>query len=71
MKEIDLNKIRGKWEERKKCDRCKTNEKFTCSNDIVEGGGDDTIASIKMIAEKVNELINDYKYIRSLVLPLE
>lgn len=70
MNEINLSKIRGKWEERKKCDYCKTNERFACSNDIV-AGGDDTIESIKMVAEKVNELIKDYQYIRSLVLPLE
>lgn len=62
MKEIDINKIRGQWQE--------------WGNDTGNGmrpvaGGDDTIESIKMVAEKVNDLIEEVRYIRSLVLPLE
>ncbi len=53
MKEIDINKIRGKWE-----------EVVGIGGTFRIAGGDDTIESVKMVAEKVNEIIkfiNSYK----------
>ncbi len=45
MEKIDINQIRGKWSE--------------CSIDgKIASGGDDTLKSIQMVAEKVNELID-------------
>lgn len=44
MEKIDIGKIRGRWEERDIMNR-------------LVGGGDDTIESIKMVAEKVNEVV--------------
>ena len=48
LQEIDVNKIRGNYVE--------VNEKGS-----PVAGGDDTIESIKMVAEKVNELIKALK----------
>lgn len=45
MELIDLNKIRGEWRE------------ISLDRKAV-ARGNDTIESIKMVAEKVNELIN-------------
>lgn len=45
MKKIDINNIRGKWFE-------------TSMDGKTASGGDDTIDSIKMVAEKVNEMID-------------
>ncbi len=56
MEKIDINKIRGSYIEITTCESCKNNGKLGCSNDYVSGG-DDTIKSIKMVAEKVNELL--------------
>lgn len=42
MKEIDFENIRGRWEE---------------DDGFLVSAGDDTIESIKMVAEKVNEII--------------
>ena len=47
IEKIDLNKIRGRWAEY-------LDEKGGSYN----SGGDDTIASIKLVAEKVNEIID-------------
>lgn len=48
MNKIDLNKIRGRY-----------NETIDHGNGVFgTAGGDDTIESIKMVAEKVNELID-------------
>jgi len=44
MEKIDINKIRGKWQE--------------WGDNGMGAGGDDTIESIQMVAEKVNELID-------------
>lgn len=46
MEKIDLNKIRGKWE----------------SMEVGSGllsGGDDTVESIRTVARKLNELIEE------------
>lgn len=43
MEEINLRKIRGQW--------------IKTKDNIAIDGGDDTIASIKLVAEKVNELV--------------
>jgi hypothetical protein len=56
MKKIDTTKIRGKWQESKE-------ETYNIvGSDIPHkqmsfSGGDDTIQSIEMVAEKVNEII--------------
>ncbi len=47
IEKIDLNKIRGRWTEY-------SDEKGGAYN----SGGDDTIASIKLVAEKINEIID-------------
>jgi hypothetical protein len=47
MEPIDINKIRGVWFEQD--DRLPVG--------YPSGAGDDTIQSIKMVAEKVNEII--------------
>lgn len=47
MKKIDIDKIRGEWRE----------VVFTTDGKSVITGGDDTIESIKMVAEKVNRII--------------
>ena len=51
MEKIDINKIRGHWQE-------------SITDTSVEGyvsfsqnGGDDTVDSIKLVAEKINEII--------------
>jgi hypothetical protein len=44
MEKIDLNTIRGGYVE-------------VAENGVPIAGGDDTIESIKMVAEKVNEII--------------
>ncbi len=41
---IDLSKIRGRWHELR--------------DDGFTSGGDDTVESIKLVAEKVNEIID-------------
>lgn len=41
---IDTNKIRGRWQE--------LDEKH-----VAVAGGDDTIKSIKLVADKVNEIV--------------
>lgn len=43
MEKIDINKIRGNWVE------------LSVDN---MSGGDDTVESIQMVAEKVNEIID-------------
>lgn len=64
IEKIDINKIRGHWLE------AKEREVTLVSGDMIEygkqtvtdfSGGDDTIDSIRMVAEKVNELINALK----------
>lgn len=47
MEKIDLSKIRGKWVEMEMV------MPYTA-----RAGGDDTVESIKMVAEKVNEIID-------------
>lgn len=47
MEKIDLNKIRGKWI-----------DYGDGTGNTPMGCGDDTIASIKMVAEKINEIID-------------
>lgn len=49
MEKIDINKIRGQYREEGYYDG-DPNKPFI-------SGGDDTIESIKMVAEKVNELV--------------
>ena len=49
MEKIDLNKIRGKYIE--------YGEVGTKWENVCIAGGDDTIESIKMVADKVNEII--------------
>lgn len=48
IKPIDISKIRGEWQE------------YTVTSDGVShvSGGNDTIESIKMVAEKVNEILH-------------
>ena len=46
MNKLDIEKIRSRWVE------------FGDKNNVV-AGGDDTIESIKMIAEKINEIIDN------------
>jgi len=63
MEKIDIGKIRGHWQESKDVtynivgsDIPHTQKEFS--------GGDDTIESIRIVAEKVNEIvswINDHK----------
>lgn len=43
IEKINLNKIRGPWQENSALGSC---------------GGDDTITSIRLVAEKVNEIID-------------
>lgn len=50
MEKIDISKIRGKWDENKLIDGN--------PNRIALAGGDDTIESIRMVAEKLNEVID-------------
>ncbi len=45
MEKIDLNLIRGKWVE------------YSTEGRVI-AGGDDTVTSILLVAEKVNELID-------------
>lgn len=45
MKKINMNDIRGRWEE-------------YGDHGMAVAGGDDTVKSIRMVAEKVNELID-------------
>lgn len=47
MEKIDLSKIRGKWI-----------EMSTENPHMAKAGGDDTVESIKLVAEKVNEIID-------------
>ena len=47
---IDINKIRGQWEE--------------IDKNGFKSGGNDTIESIKMVAEKVNEIIDSINNLR-------
>ena len=51
MTQIDIDKIRGEWQ-------------FNDNNGTM-AGGNDTIQSIKMVAEKVNEIINEIKFKKS------
>jgi len=46
MEKIDLSKIRGKWIE------------MDTLSTMATSGGDYTIESIKLVAEKVNEIID-------------
>lgn len=46
MKPIDIDKIRGRWQDSNMMDGL-----------MLSSGGDDTIESIKMVAEKVNEIV--------------
>lgn len=48
MKKLDIYKIRGNYLEQEVID----------GKTIAMSGGDDTIESIKMVAEKVNEIID-------------
>lgn len=48
MDNIDISKIRGHWQE----------TEFKDGILIGTSGGDDTIKSIKMVAEKINEIID-------------
>ena len=45
MEKIDIDKIRGKWVE------------YGEDGSGAVAGGDDTIESIQMVAEKVNEIV--------------
>ena len=49
MEKIDIDKIRGEWIEY-------SNPEYP---NIATGGGNDTIESIKMVAEKINEVIDE------------
>lgn len=46
---IDINKIKGRWQVIEYIDRN--------PNRPISSGGDDTVESIRMVAEKVNEIV--------------
>ena len=57
MKKIDIEKIRGSWEESKEREYNIVDSNIP-HKQMEFLRGDDTIKSIKMVAEKVNELID-------------
>lgn len=55
MEKIDLSKIRGHWQQ--------LGEVGSKHEHVAVAGGDDTIKSIEMVAEKVNEIVDFFNFL--------